>query len=439
MLDVARLGSGIPLVARDRELDRLRAAFDQAAGGTAAAVLVSGDAGVGKTRLTDELAALARDKGGLVLTGRCLDAGETGLPYLPFAEAMTLIPDRERQVAEHPALVRLFPDITLPGAQPAGSRGLSVHNSLAPGVGGNQTEQDIGQLQLFDGVHVLLTDLAAESPVVLVLEDLHWADASTRDLLLYLSRALARTPVLLVITCRTDEFAAAHPVATLLAELTRAPHTERLHLAPLDRAEVTALARAVLGTDPADQLVETLMVRAEGNPFFTEELLAAGDAVPYNVHEIVASRLARLSDRARRLARLASVVGRTVPHDLLVDLEPGPSLGTALRELVDHGQLVTVDPDSYTFRHALIHESLYRDLLPGERRSEHARVARCLDANPRLASVRSAAGAAAELARHWAAAAEPTRALASSVRAAEAAEAGLAPVEAHAQDRKSVV
>src|SRR3954453_19967867 len=104
MQGVARLGSGIPLVARDRELDRLRTVFEQAVGGTATAILISGDAGVGKTRLTDELASFARDKGALVLTGRCLDAGETGLPYLPFAEAMSQVPDRAQIVSAHPAL-----------------------------------------------------------------------------------------------------------------------------------------------------------------------------------------------------------------------------------------------------------------------------------------------------------------------------------------------
>src|SRR5262245_29836655 len=152
MQGVARLGSGIPIVARDRELDRLRTVFEQAAGGTATAMLISGDAGVGKTRITEELATVARDKGAVVLTGRCLDAGETGLPYLPFAEAMSQVPDRAGAVLAHPALARLFPDVTLPaGERP--ETNLSTITAVVPGAGGrlgNRPEQDIGQLQLFD-------------------------------------------------------------------------------------------------------------------------------------------------------------------------------------------------------------------------------------------------------------------------------------------------
>src|SRR5690348_11942401 len=149
MPDVPRLGSGIPLVARGRELDRLRAAFERAAGGVAAAVLIAGDAGVGKTRLTGELAELARGRGALVLTGRCLDAGETGLPYLPFAEALGQAADRmPADVAAHPALARLLPEQAIPAIADPGR--------LAPDLGpmglrrGGRAEQDVGQLQLFD-------------------------------------------------------------------------------------------------------------------------------------------------------------------------------------------------------------------------------------------------------------------------------------------------
>src|ERR1700741_2302331 len=129
---VARLGSGIPLVARDREMGRLRSAFDQAVAGTAAAILVSGDAGVGKTRLTEELTKLARDKGGVVLTGRCLDAGETGLPYLPFVEAMAQVPDRERAVLAHPALARLLPDAIPPRGPSRTSASCSCSTPCTP-------------------------------------------------------------------------------------------------------------------------------------------------------------------------------------------------------------------------------------------------------------------------------------------------------------------
>ncbi|WP_367115245.1 AAA family ATPase [Actinophytocola sp.] len=201
-------------MARDRELGRLRVAFDQAAAGSAAAVLISGDAGVGKTRLTDELASIARDKDAVVLTGRCLDDGETGLPYLPFVEAMGQVPDRAQAVLAHPALVRLFPDAILPTGERPGGGGMVGVGAVVAGAGartGNRSEQDVGQLQLFDAVHALLTDLAAASAVLLVLEDLHWADGSTRRLLAFLVSRLREQRLLIVGTYRGDDLHRRHP------------------------------------------------------------------------------------------------------------------------------------------------------------------------------------------------------------------------------------
>src|SRR3954451_749746 len=249
---VARLGSGIPLVARDREMSRLRVAFDQAVAGTAAAVLISGDAGVGKTRLTEELAALARAKDAVVLTGRCLDAGETGLPYLPFVEAMGQVPDRETAVRAHPALARLLPDAILPAGERAGGSMPGI-GAVVPGEGARpaaRAEQDVGQLQVFDAVYALLTDLAATSPVVLVLEDLHWADASTRRLLAFLVSRLRDQRLLIVGTYRGDDLHRRHPLRPLLAEMVRLQATERLELNPFDEADsrtfVVALAEELL-------------------------------------------------------------------------------------------------------------------------------------------------------------------------------------------------
>ncbi len=436
MLDVARLGSGIPLVARDRELDRLRVAFDQAAGGTAAAMLLSGDAGVGKTRLTDELAALARDKGGLVLTGRCLDAGETGLPYLPFAEAMTQIPDRERQVAEHPALVRLFPDLALPGGREGGSRGLSVHNSLASGVGGplgNQTEQDIGQLQLFDGVHALLTDLATESPVVLILEDLHWADGSTRRLLSFLVARMREQRLLIVATYRSDDLHRRHPLRPLLAELVRLPALERLDLTPFSAVDSRVFVSALADESLPEDLVREVAGRSEGNAFFAEELLAAytedGDRLPATLVDVLLSRVERLSEAAQQVIRVASVAGRQAPHARLLAVSElaEPVLEEALREAVQHHVLVAKKDhwvDVYAFRHALLREAVYGELLPGERVRLHAAYAR------ELAGERGQRGAAAALAHHSLESHALPQALAASIEAAKEAKHSGAPTEA---------
>ena len=379
---MTRRVSGPELVGRRAEL----AALDGFLSGSGRLVIVDGDAGVGKTRLVQAFTERAAGRA-TVRTGGCLQF-EADIPYAPFAEALP---------------------------------------ELFAGFEGRDRVTEYRRV---------VEALTAER-TVLVLEDLHWADASTRDLLRYLHRALAAAPVLVIVTCRTDEFAADHPVARLLAELARSPRTERLHLGPLDRQEVAALAAAVLGTEPPPEQVDALLARAGGNPFLTEELLAAGEDVPRNVREIVTTRLARLSPTAQHLARLTAVAGRTVPHDLLTGLVDDPP-GQALRELVDHGQLVIVEPDAYSFRHALIQEALYRDLLPGERRRAHARVAARLAERPELATRSSAAGVAAELAHHWDAAGEPARALAASVEAAAAAVDGLAPAEAHAHYERAL-
>jgi DNA-binding CsgD family transcriptional regulator len=433
---VARLGSGIPLVARDRELGRLRAAFDQAAAGSAAALLVSGDAGVGKTRLTDELAVLAREKDAVVLTGRCLDAGETGLPYLPFVEAMAQLPDRAQALRAHPALVRLFPDAILPtGERPGGGGGMAGVGAVVAGAGartGGRAEQDVGQLQLFDAVHALLTELAADSAVVLVLEDLHWADGSTRRLLAFLVSRLREQRLLIVGTYRGDDLHRRHPLRPLLAELVRLPATERLELNPFDEADsrtfVVALAEELLPED----MVREVAGRSEGNAFFAEELLAAytenGAGLPATLVDVLLSRVERLSEGAQRVIRVASVAGRRAPHMMLHEAAglSEPELEEALREAVQHHVLVAAldqRVEVYAFRHALLREAVYGDLLPGERVRLHAAYA------THLAAERGQRGIAAALAHHSIESHQLPQALAASIEAAQEAKSSGAPIE----------
>jgi ATP/maltotriose-dependent transcriptional regulator MalT len=435
MQGVARLGSGIPLVARDRELERLRAAFDQAAVGAATAMLISGDAGVGKTRLTDELALVARDKGAVVLTGRCLDAGETGLPYLPFAEAMAQVPDRAEAVHAHPALARLFPDSVLPVATERREGAMSSMGAVLPGAGGrvgNRPEQDIGQLQLFDAVHALLTDLAAARPVVLVLEDLHWADGSTRRLLSFLVARLRDQRIMIVGTYRSDDLHRRHPLRPLLAELVRQPALERMDLTPFSNADSRVFVTALADEALPDDLVREVAGRSEGNAFFAEELLAAytedGESMPATLVDVLLARVERLSEAAQRVVRVASVAGRRAPHARLLavsDLSEA-DIEEALREAVQHHVLVAKKEqwmDVYAFRHALLREAVYGDLLPGERVRLHSAYARD------LAGARGR-GVAAALAHHSMESHALPQALAASIEAAqEAAESG-APSEA---------
>jgi DNA-binding CsgD family transcriptional regulator len=434
MPTVARLGSGIPLVARGREMRRLRAALDRAAAGSAGAVLLSGDAGVGKSRLVDELTRVAEEQDVLVLTGRCVDVGETGLPYLPFAEAFRQVPrDALTAAGARPALGRLLPELAVP---PAAERHAESGAGLLAPEAGVRMAQDLGQLQLFDAAHGLLGELAARRCVLLVVEDVHWADASTRNLLSFLLARLRAQRLLVVVSYRADDLHRTHPLRPLLAELVRLAAVERVDLAPFDRADcrdfVSALAEGTLPESAVAQIAE----RSEGNAFFAEELVAAyadsGDGLPWVLVDVLLARVERLSPAAQRVIRMASVSGRWVRHSRLravaaLDAEDtgrermtDADLHDALREAVQHHVLVVEsDDDVLAFRHALLHEAVYGDLLPGERVRLHASYAR------HLATEQGQRGTAAALAHHSMESHALPQALAASVAAAgEAADLG---------------
>jgi DNA-binding CsgD family transcriptional regulator len=370
-------------VGRRDELDRLRELLDAAADGRGATALVAGDAGMGKTRLASELAARARADGFEVLVGRCLDLVGTELPYQPFVDAL-----------------RPF------GRLPAES-----------------------QLRLFEETLALLGGRPV--PLLIVLEDLHWADSSTLDLVVYLAHNLDDRRVLAVGTYRADEPASADRMRRLADGVRRARSGVVLELRPLEREEVTELLAARAGAPPPRALADAIVGRAEGNPFFAEELLAAADdetgELPRGVRDLLLQRIARLDARTRGLMRLAAAAGRDVGYPLLRDTSglPEEDVRESLRRAVEQGVLV---PDqasgSFRFRHALLAEAVYATLLPGEREELHARLAD---------ELARAGAAAAELAPHWDAAGRAAEAVAASVAAAGEAEAvfGLAEALAH--------
>jgi DNA-binding CsgD family transcriptional regulator len=423
---VPRLGSGIPLVGRAAEMRRLRAALASATSGTAAAVLVSGDAGVGKSRLFAELAGPAGQQGALVLSGRCLDVGETGLPYLPFVEALIELRRHDPDlVAARPALARLLPGASLPAlAEP-------VPDGLPPGRPGLQVERDLGQLQLFDALVDLLTELAERQCVVLVVEDLHWADSSTRDLLSFLLSRLRGQRLLVLASYRADDLHRRHPLRPLLAELFRLPAVERVELGPFDAAETRRFVLALAEEPVDDMVIDLIAERSEGNAFFAEELMAAvadsGEGMPGGLADVLLARIERLSPAAQDLVGLVSVAGRRVRHDRLqgVAQQEGLDIDEPLREAVQHNVLVVDEPtESYAFRHALLYEAVYHELLPGERVRLHAKYAKYLAAGPRTR------GVAAALAHHSGESNDLRTALVASVEAAREAERVGAPAEA---------
>ena len=407
MADMARLGSGIPLVARHVEMRALRDSLHRAASGEAVGLLLSGDAGVGKSRLLTELLGLAHEQGYAVLTGRCLDTAEAALPYLPFAEAVHQLAEHDPDlIADYPAVRRLLPE---------------QHSRADVAEGGG-----LGQLQMFDALHTALGQLAARQPTVLAIEDLHWADRSSRDLLAFLLSRLSRQRLLVVGTLRSDDLHRRHPLRPLLAELVRLPAVERLHLDPFTPDDADVYVRSLADQALADDVVHSIAERSEGNAFIAEELVsAASDNVPEQLAEILLARVERLSPSAQQTVRLASVVGRRFSHDRVSAAATisADDLDLSLREAVAHNVLVAEESaQTYAFRHALLREAVYTDLLPGERSRLHAQVALALagDDGP---------GAAAALAHHSMESHDLPGALAASVRAAREADEVGAPAE----------
>ncbi|HKE52603.1 MAG TPA: AAA family ATPase [Actinomycetes bacterium] len=384
-------------VGRSVELARLCAALQDAGAGRGTIVLVAGDAGIGKTRLVAELSTRAGATGARVLTGRCLNLVGGGLPYLPFAEAF-----------------RTFANAPLP----AGATGTRGDTTEPPGA-------TSPQLLLFDRVRTFLEDLSVTASVVLVVEDLHWADLSTLDLLSYLATAVGGHRTLIVATYRSDEPEPVAPVHRIATELVRAKLASAIPLGPLAFEDVQALVDA--GADPlTPERRDVIVQRSGGNPFFAEELRAAAhrseDGVPRLIRDALRQRLSQLDPDTRAILDLASAVGRPVRYRLLkaVTRFPARRLDRALRQATERGVLVIDQPTGTVgFRHALLAETVYAALLPGEREAAHLRLARALVdpiGDPTDGAI------SAELARHWTAAGRPTEALQASLEAAAEAE-----------------
>ena len=414
------------LVGRDAEVARLRAAIERAVAGQPATVLVAGEAGIGKTRLVSEAAGYAAGLGVVALAGGCLDVGEGVLAYAPVVEAL-------RPLAGLLGPAEL--ERVLGGAREELAR-------LVPELGLRDAAGRAGQLEpsrLFELLLGMLHRIAERAAVLLVVEDLHWADQSTRDLLGFLVRNL-RAGVALVLTCRSDELRPGHPLGPFLAELSRGGRVERLELGRLGRRELAGLVAGILGQPPSPGLAREILARSEGNPFFAEELLAArreGTRLPPALRDLLLARVDALPGPAQKVLAAAAVAGSRVDHELLAaaaGLDDG-QLVPLLREAVAR-HLLAVDEGSggYVFRHALVQEAVYGELLPAQRGPLHAAYARALDGriSRRDAGV-SAGGTAVELAQlayHWQGAGDQGQALLAFVRAGQAAELAAAPAEA---------
>jgi len=412
---VATRVSASRLIGRAGELAELMAAFDEAAGGAASLAFVAGESGVGKSRLLHTFIDRARERGGCAIGGECVELARDELLYAPLVAALRGLL-RER-------------DPVLDGLSPGTRAGLAqLVPELDPGAA---PDADEDHHRPFEALLSLLEALAEDEPMILWLDDAHWADHATRHFLAFLAASLPDDCRLLtVIAYRSDQLHRRHPMRPLLAELGRGRRVRRLELDPFNRGEVATQLSDILGARPDTDIVERFFERGEGNPLFTEELLAAGSdgrgRLPSTLRDALLLRIERLPETARGLLRILAVAGR-LKHDHFVAVceTSEDELAAGLREAVE-AQVVQVGRDDrYGFRHALLREVIYDDLLPGERAELHLRLARALEAT--LSEDDHLAIRAAAVAHHFNAAGDQPQALRSAVQAARAVERGGTP------------
>lgn len=412
---VARVSSP-QFVGRDAELHALRAAFGQLREPGGRVVLVAGEAGIGKTRFLREAdAGLESDpptgRPVLRLVGTCIELTGGAIPYGPIIEIL------EQLAGGAPSdlrrdLLRLLDELS-------GAEAMEASAGWAP------TGSSRGQR--FQRVRDLLAGTAVDRDVAVIIDDLHWADQSTLDLLRFLANGFRDEAVLLVLAYRSDELHRRHPLHPWLAALERSAVVERLELGGLDDADIEAQVAAILGEaiDPA--VVGRVVASAEGNPFHAEELLASGgeaSSLSRSLQESLLARVEALGSPTSEVLQAASVIGREWDESLLVAISglDAATIRAGMRGAIDRFIVEPArDGNRYRFRHALLREAVYRDLLPGDRIDAHRQVARALLEHPE-ARAPGAAAAAAERAHHLAAGHQHADALDAFVVAAKTAE-----------------
>ena len=402
------------LVGRADAVEQVLAAFAAAEAGETRHVLVSGEAGVGKTRLLTRIGELVSDRGGRVLLGGCVSMGEAALPFAPYAEIVRGLVAKDgaaetAALAGHSArdLARLLPSLGSDGEMPRQERW--------------------AQSRLYESLLELFRRLAAREPLLIQLEDLHWADAGTLAATAFLFRAIRDEPIVIVCTIRSDEVTRRHPLRPWVAEVNRSERVERLDLEPLTATESAELVRNITGIDQPAAALEDIHRRSDGNPFFIEELLASGAdedrPLPPSLREVLLTRVDDMEPSAQELLGVAAIGGREVDHDMLLAVadRSGPSPTKDLAALVESGLLVPIagpGDDGYAFRHALVQEAVHDALLPPQRRRLHREYAERLEQRGDASS--GDVRLLVQLAQHWREARDD-RALGASILAGDAA------------------
>ena len=413
------------MVGRAGAVDTVERALSAARAERPIHLVISGEAGVGKTRLLEYARTLAAEQGMRFLVGSCFDLGASSLPFAPYAD---LIRD-------------LIAEDGLPVIRALAGRDAQDLGRLVPAMAEAQvgSHDALAPERLFEALLSMLRKAARGTPLVVGLEDLHCADDGTLDATRYLMRALRDEPITIFCTFRDEDVVGRHEMRVWLGEIGRAVRVERLTLEPLVQTHMDELVRSLTDTEPDRQLLDTVFARSDGNPFFAEELLASPGSpwgpVSASLHDVLTERASRVPPEARRLLAIASIGGLEIEHDLLVaaaGLDDAEAVGH-LSTLVDARLLVPVSGRSwegYRFRHALLAEVVAAGLLPIERRKLHAAFAAEM---ARRGSAQSQdALQMVAFAYHLREAGDP-RALQASVRSGEAAAGVLAMDVARAE------
>lgn len=376
-------------VGREVEVARLDGALSEVMEGRGRLVLMGGEAGIGKTRLTDEFAARARTAGAAVLWGRCWEAGGAP-PFWPWVECLRTYAESHDPEELRADLGERGPEI----AQMVPEIRRIVGDAAEPGAG----DPEAARFRLFDAVAGLLRNAGSRAPLVVVLEDLHSADEPSLLLLRFVARSLPRARVMVLATYRDTDVSPDHPLTPTLTELGREPAVRRLMLDGLTLESVAGFVEAVAGREPAPELVEALYRETEGNPLFVSEVvrMLAGEGrldappdtapwtslIPPGIREVIDRRLNRLSERCLLVLTRGSAVGRDFSIEVVQRLDgmARTDLLAALDEAV--GARVVVEGPAglgwMRFSHQLVRDALYEGIPPGERADLHRRVAQAL-------------------------------------------------------------
>ena len=395
------------MVGRDGELDVLLELERSARSGTPRAVVIGGEAGIGKSRLVREFVSRI-EPDAVVGIGECVDLGSVSVPFAPVRGIVRALWDR------------FGADGIAAAAGPGMSRLLSLlPASVFPDRPVPKADFEYPD-RLNDSVLELLETFGDDNTLVLVLEDVHWVDPATLSLMRYLLRSLRRGRILVLITYRSEDLGPDHPLRPVLAELDRGRGVTRLELRRLGRGDIRDQVHRITGHELTASELDDLVARSSGVPFLIEELVALPtDALPETLRQLLLVRYHGLDESTRRFLRMLAAGGSSVDHDVLAAVHAGDpdSLDDAATAAVA-AQLVVTSADSYRFRHALLQEAVDGELVPGERLRLHARYAEVLAAlRPRDT---------AEIAEHWRAAGKPDLAFTATLRAIDDARASFA-------------